>query len=125
MGVLPLLVGSMVVAACESSTAIGVAHDVATSLSITVNGAGPGQGASDQLVLELGDTITVSALATNPLGLAVSPASVTWSSTNTSVAQINAAGQVSAVGVGTAEIRAAAGEAVSSLPTIVSDTAAF
>jgi hypothetical protein len=124
-GAVAALIGSMLLVACESSTAFSVPPDIATSLSITVNGTDPSQGASQQLELELGDTITVSAVAMNPLGFAVSPGTVIWSSSNTSVAQINGAGLVSAVGVGSAEIRAAAGEAVSSLPAIVGDTAAF
>jgi hypothetical protein len=120
-GAVAALVGSCLVVACESSTAISVAQDVATSLSIVV----AGQGSSGPLLLELGDTISVSAVATNPLGFTVPPGTIAWSSSNTAVAEIDGAGLVSAVGVGTAEIRAAAGEAVSSLQTIVNDTTAF
>jgi len=117
------LVGAVVLAACDSTTAISVTQDVATSLSIVVNGgdlqdAGP-------LVLEVGDTISLSAVATNPLGLAVPSGSITWLSSNTTVAEVDASGLVSAVGVGSAEIRASAGEAVSALPTLVNDSASF
>lgn len=110
--------------ACESSTAVAVAQDIVTSLAITMNGGNPSRSA-DPLVLELGDTITLSAVATNPLGLAVPGAAVTWSSSNSTVAQIDDAGLVTAVGTGNAEIQAASGQAVSSIPTVVHDTAAF
>ena len=121
---LAALVGSMMwMAACDSPTAMAVTQNIATSLSITVNGGSQAQ--ESELVLEVGDTISLSAVALNPLGLAVPSGAVTWSSTNTSVAEIDAAGLVSAVGVGTAEIRAASGEAVTALPTVVSDSASF
>jgi uncharacterized protein YjdB len=110
-------------AACDSTTAIAVIRDVATSLSITASG---GTGTShEQLVLELGDTITLSAMAANPLGLAVPAGQVTWSSTDTSVAKVDASGLVSAVGIGTTDIRATAGDAASSLPAVVNDSASF
>jgi uncharacterized protein YjdB len=116
------LVGSVVLAACNSTTATSVTQDVATSLSIVVNG---GLGDAGPLVLEVGDTISLSAVATNPLGLAVPPGTVTWLSSNTTVADVDASGLVSAVGVGSAEIRASSGEAVSSLATVVNDSASF
>ena|SRR5688572_11860940 len=120
---LATLIGSGVMAACESSTAIAMVRDVATSVSITASvGSEPSR---EQLVLEVGDTVTLSAMATNPLGLAVPAARVTWTSADTSVARIDASGLVSAVGVGTAEIRAAIGEAVSSLPTTVNEGGAL
>jgi uncharacterized protein YjdB len=117
--------GSMLVAGCESTTAMAVTADVATSLSITVSGADASHAADEQLVLEVGDTISLTAVATNALGLAVPAGAVTWSSTNTSVADVDGSGLVSALGVGTAEIRAVSGDAVSSLPTTVSDSASF
>ncbi len=124
-GALVVLVGSLgLAAACDSPTAMSAAQDIATSLSITINGADPSQDA-EQLVLQVGDTISLSAVATNPLGLAVPGGTVSWSSTNTSVAEIDASGLVSAVGAGTAEIRAVSGEAVSALPTVVEAGAAL
>jgi uncharacterized protein YjdB len=117
------LMGSMALAACESTTAMSVTQDVATSLSIVVAG-GDVQDAG-LLILEVGDTISLSAVATNPLGLAVPSGTVTWLSSNTTVAEVDASGLVSAVGVGSAEIRASAGEAVSSLPTLVNDSTSF
>jgi uncharacterized protein YjdB len=116
------LVSSVVFAACESTTAMSVTQDVATSLSIVVNGGSQDAG---PLVLEVGDTISLAAVATNPLGLAVPSGTVTWLSSNTTVAEVDASGLVSAVGVGSAEIRASSGEAVSSLPTLVNDSASF
>ncbi|MGE0161467.1 MAG: Ig-like domain-containing protein [Gemmatimonadales bacterium] len=118
---LTALVGSVSVAACDAPTAMTVAQDVAASLSIVANR----NASADDLVLEVGDTITVSAVATNPLGLTVPAGAVTWSSSNTAVAEIDGTGLVSAVGVGTADIRAATAEAVSSLTTIVNDSASF
>jgi uncharacterized protein YjdB len=79
----------------------------------------------ERLVLELGDTITLSAVAMNPLGLAVPGGQITWSSADTSVARVDAAGLVSAVGVGATDIRASVGDAVSSVPAAVSDSASF
>jgi len=117
------LVGTMVLAACESTTAMSVTQDVATSLSIVVNDGDPQD--AGPLVLEIGDTISLSAVATNPLGLAVPSGAVTWLSSNTTVVEVDASGLVSAVGVGSAEIRAASGEAVSSLPALVNDSASF
>jgi uncharacterized protein YjdB len=116
------LVGAVVLAACESTTAMSMTQDVATSLSIVVSGGLQGDG---PLILEVGDTISLAAVATNPLGLAVPSGTVTWLSSNTTVAEVDAAGLVSAVGVGSAEIRASSGEAVSSLPTLVNDSASF
>jgi hypothetical protein len=120
MGALALA-GSMMLAACGSPTAMSVTQDVATSLSIVVNGGDPRN--AGPLVLEVGDTMSLSAVATNPLGLAVPSGSVTWLSSNAAVAEVDASGLVSAVGVGSAEIRATSGEAVNSLPTIVNDSA--
>jgi hypothetical protein len=119
------LIGSIWTTGCGSDTAVGVAQDVATSLSIVVNASDPSQGNGAPLVLEVGDTVSVAAVATNPLGLVVSAGAVAWSSTNTSVAQVDASGLVSATGPGTAEVRAAAGEAASSLPILVNDTTTF
>lgn len=120
---LATLLAAGVMAACESATAIAVVKDVATSVSITsnvVNGA-----SRDPLALELGDTITLSAMAMNPLGLAVPAAQVTWSSTDTDVAMVDASGLVRAVGVGVVDIRATTGDAASFLPAVVSDSASF
>jgi hypothetical protein len=117
------LVGSVVLAACDSTTAMSVTQDVATSLSIVVAGGDPQD--AGPLVLEVGDTISLAAVATNPLGLAVPSGTVTWLSTNTTVVEVDASGLVSGVGVGSAEIRAASGEAVSSLPTVVNDSTSF
>jgi hypothetical protein len=111
----------MMLAAFGSPTAMSVTQDVATSLSIVVNGGDPRN--AGPLVLEVGDTMSLSAVATNPLGLAVPSGSVTWLSSNAAVAEVDASGLVSAVGVGSAEIRATSGEAVNSLPTIVNDSA--
>jgi hypothetical protein len=124
-GALSVLVGSIAIVACSSDTAMGVAQDIATSLSIVVNGTDPDQGGDGPLLLEVGDTISLAAVATNPLGLVVSTGPVTWSSTNTSVVQVDASGLVSATGPGTADIRAASGEAVTSRSAIVGDSAAF
>jgi hypothetical protein len=110
-----------IVAACDSTTAVAPTQNVATSLTIVANDGGSAQ----QLALELGDTLTLSAVATNPLGLAVPAGAVAWSSTDAAVVQVDASGFVSAVGVGTADIRASAGEAVSSLQAVVSDTTSF
>jgi hypothetical protein len=107
-----------VLAACDSTTAVAPTQNVATSLTIVANDGGSAQ----QLALELGDTLTLSAVATNPLGLAVPAGAVAWSSTDAAVVQVDASGFVSAVGVGTADIRAMAGGAVSALDVVVSDT---
>ena len=82
-------------------------------------------GGASQLLMELGDTTTLTAVAKNPLGLTVPTGTVMWSSTNTTVATIDGVGLVTAVGVGSAEIRAASGEAVTSIPTVVNDSSSF
>ncbi len=117
------LVGSISLAACNTPTAMAVAQDVATSLSIVVNDGTPSESAG--LVLEVGDTISLSAVATNPLGMAVPTGAVTWSSSDESVVQIDASGLVTAVGAGGAEVHATAGEASSTLGAVVSDPQAF
>lgn len=125
LGAISALVGSMFLAACDSTTATAVARDIATSLAITVQNGDPSQATPQLLVLELGDTLTLSAVATNPLGIVVPAGTVSWSTTDASVVQIDASGLLTAVGVGTADVRASAGEAVSSLATTVNDSSAF
>jgi len=119
------LLGSLTFAACESTTAVSVAGEFATSLSITASGTVPGEGGAGPLLLELGDTVTVTATATNPLGLPVATGPITWSSSDTNVVEVDGSGLVSATGVGSAQIRAVAGEAASFLLAVVGDTVTF
>lgn len=56
----------------------------------------------------IGDTIRLQWSATDARQNALTDAQVTWSSSDTSIARVNAAGVVTAVGQGTAQVRASA-----------------
>jgi len=101
-----------VAAACDTAPTVVDVSGVAVDLAITVHDDGarmPGDGAGP-ITLAVGQTVSLGAVATNVLGLAMGDVAVTWSSSNAAVAEVSPEGVVTAVGEGTAEVQATAGE---------------
>jgi len=101
----------------------GVA-DVVASLTITVDdhgvGVTPGSGAP--LAMEVGDSLALSAIGTNALGLAVSGVSPVWSSSEPSVVAVSGTGVAKALAAGAADIQATVDEVTAFVSVVVSDT---
>jgi len=119
------LVGAALATGCAGSDTTMVAvNDVPAELSISVDATTPGQivVAGDELVMEVGDSVTLTATATNALGVTVPTAGVTWSSSDTGVAQVGASGVVVAVGPGNANILAESGGVTGGVRAVVNDT---
>ena len=110
------------VACAESATTIVSITGEATTLTITVSDLGSGQ-TTEPLALEMGDSVSLTATATNALGLSVAAEAVTWSSSDSSVADVGSTGLVKAVGQGRADIYAEVGGAAAVLPVLVNETA--
>ncbi len=72
-------------------------------------------------LLDVGGGTQLAAVGKNAQGAQVSGVSFTWTSSNTSVASVNATGLIQALAVGTATIRADAGSASGSLALRVVD----
>jgi hypothetical protein len=100
-------------AGCGSSapTVVDVGG-VAVELTITVqdDGAGMPGAPSGTVELTVGQSISLGAVGTNALGLAVGDVAVTWSTSDAAVGEVTADGVVTAVGEGSAEVQASAGE---------------
>lgn len=108
--------------ACGESDAMMVGvSDVPETLSITVDYLAPGRqlDSPEQLVLEVGDSVSVSATALNALGLAIGDAAVTWLSSDAGVVDVTAGGLVTAIAAGVAEISASVDGVSTSLQTLV------
>jgi hypothetical protein len=114
---------AVLAAACtESSTIVGVGG-VPVDLTITVEqdvGAGMPTAGVDTLELEVGETATLAALATNAMGLPVGAGPVSWSSSDEAVVTVASDGVVTAVGEGSAEVIASVDEVSATLPVAVS-----
>jgi hypothetical protein len=78
--------------------------------------------ASSVSLTAIGQTQKLTATVTDQAGGSIASPSITWTSSNTSVATVDAAGVVSAVGGGTATITATAGSAVGSADVTVVQT---
>jgi len=102
---------------------IGVGGVVA-SLTITVDdhGVQTTPGSAAPLALEIGDTLALSATATNALGLAVSGVSPIWSSSASSIVAVSGTGVAKALAVGSAEVQATVDEVTAFVSVVVSDT---
>lgn len=117
-----MVLTTLAVACAESDSTIVSITGVATTLTISVSDLGSSQ-AAQPLALEMGDSVSLTATATNALGLAVAVEAVTWSSSDFSVADVAATGLVRAVGPGSADICAEVSGAAAVLPVLVNDTA--
>jgi hypothetical protein len=117
---------STVANACESTSTIVGVNDVAVDLTITVDepGTNPMGAQVQALDLQVGQTVSLAAFATNALGLTVGAVAVTWSSSDNAVAGVNSTGVVTALGAGSASIYATAGGVSASLPVRVTATEA-
>jgi DNA-binding beta-propeller fold protein YncE len=81
----------------------------AASASIPIVGAALIELLPASLVLEAGDTVQLDAVARDSLGAEIPGVAFTFQSTDPTVAQVSAAGQVTVTGVGSARIIAAGG----------------
>lgn len=120
--ILALACVTALTAACDgaSPTVVNV-HGVAVDLTITVHDDGMGMpgAASAPVILEVGESVSLAAVATNALGLAVGNVTVAWSTSNAAVADVSADGVVTAIGEGTAEVQATANDLSATLPVTV------
>jgi hypothetical protein len=119
MALLPVVVSSAM--ACDTASTIVGVNGVAAELTITVrdDGSDLPSGPVETLTLEVGQNASLAAVATNALGLAVSGTAVTWSASDYAVIEVTSDGVVTAVGAGSAEVYASAGEVSARLPVVV------
>ena len=96
-----------------ATSAVTVAH-VASSVEVSP---------STKTLTSVGDTVTVSATVKDAGGTAISGATVTWSSSDTTVATVSSAGLVTAVADGTATITATSGSASATSAVTVAQAA--
>jgi hypothetical protein len=107
----------------ESGTAITSVSGAVASLTITVESDGPsGMPGQGPIAMEVGDSVTLSATATNAIGMAVSGVSATWSSSAPTVVQVSSAGVADALTAGEADIYASAEGPTATIHVVVSDT---
>jgi uncharacterized protein YjdB len=99
-------------AACKSSS---TAPDTVAQVVFSVN----------QDTLQVGDSVRVLANPIDNAGKSVAGVTVTWSSSDQSVATVDQTGLIKGVGPGTAEISATAEGAVSSLAVTVLESASL
>jgi hypothetical protein len=115
-------------AACaESWTTITFVSNAVGALTITAEGDGPSgmPAPTAPLAMEVGDSVALSATATNPLGLAVSGVAATWSSSAPSVVAVDASGVAEALAPGEATIDASLdGTATATIRVVVTDATA-
>jgi hypothetical protein len=122
---LAMLAGIAVFAsACDSTTVVTTVSDAVASLTITADHGGVtgGPAGGGPISMEVGDSVALSATATNALGLAVWGVAVTWSSSAPSVVQVGADGVADALSAGEADVYAATEGASASIHIVVSDT---
>ena len=118
-----LLLATMGSVACNPDSSITAFNNQPAQLAITVAAGGAvGQPApASALELEVGQSAALVATALDALGQPVSSVSIVWSSTNTDAATVDANGLVQAVGAGTTEVVAEAGEVFESVTVTVSE----
>jgi hypothetical protein len=112
-------------AGCDATPTVVDVKGVAVDLAITIHDAGMGvpEAPGSTVTLDVGQSVSLGAVATNALGLAVGGVGVTWSTSNASVAEVSSDGVVTAVGEGTAEIQAEAGELSATVAVVVAAAA--
>ena len=114
-----------VLAACGGSdTAITGVADAVASLTITVEteGPSPGPAGGGPIAMAVGDSLALSATATNALGLAVSGVAATWSSSAPEVVHVDATGTATALAPGQADVFAAVDGVTATLRVVVGST---
>lgn len=120
-----MLMGAVLLAAstqvaCEPESLVASIGSAPTDLVITLDPAMTGQLTTPaQLDMEVGQSTTLLATALDALGRPVSSASITWASTDEAVATVDASGQVTAVGAGSAEIVATSNQLFDTMPAAV------
>lgn len=115
---------AVVSAACSpTGTTVVEVHGIAADLSIVVAGGGTDQVGANSLTLEVGESASLSASATNAIGLVVADVGGTWSSSDAGVASVTSGGVVTGVSVGTADITVATQGLTATLPVDVVEAA--
>jgi alpha-amylase len=114
---LPMLAALSTACSESASTIVGV-NGIAADLTITVQDADMGAG-SGALALDVGESASLAAVATNALGLAVGGVVPTWSSSDYAVVEVSQAGVVTAVAAGSATVYASAGGVSAGLTVVV------
>ncbi len=112
-------------AACAESDLVSVqVNNEVSALTIMVDYLGVNQVVSpvQQLVLEVGDSVSLSATALDALGVVVGHVPVAWSSSDSGVVEITNDGLVRAVAPGAAEILASAEGIGARVETVVKET---
>jgi uncharacterized protein YjdB len=109
-------------ACADSGTTVAVLDDAAASLTISIEGDATGS-LPEQLILDVGDSVSLAATGTSVLGLAVQIGTVTWASSDAAVALVDSEGLLRAVGPGSVGILASADGVSASLTALVNDTA--
>ena len=120
---LAVLVAASTAACAESGTTVTSISGAVASLTITVEGEGPGgtPAAGGPLAMDVGEIVELSATGTNTLGLAVSGVAVMWSSSAPSVVAVDASGVAEALSAGEANVYAAAEGVEATIQVVVTD----
>ncbi len=111
---------AITMACTDSGTTVAVLDDAAASLTISIEGATG--SVPEQVILEVGDSVSLAATGTSVLGLAVQVGTVTWASSDDAVAVVESDGLLRAVGPGTVGVLASADGVSASLTAQVNDT---
>lgn len=113
----------LLVTACGGSeTAITGVSDAIASLTITVEHEGGVPAAEQSIAMNVGDSVELSATATNALGLAVSNVSATWSSSAPAVVQVGSDGVATALAPGAADVYATIDGVTATVRVVVNQT---
>ena len=113
-----LSVLTVVAMACDSTSTIVGVNAVAVDVTIIVAnepGTAPASTPVEVLGLMVGESASLVAVATNALGLALSPSAVSWSSSDYAVAGVTSEGVVNGVAAGSASIYASVDGVVANL----------
>lgn len=111
-----------VVAACGSETAATGVTNAVASLTITVQDQGSGAPSpGTPLALAVGDSLALSATATNALGFAVSGVVAVWSSSAPSIVTVSGTGVAKALAAGSADVSASVDDVSATVRIGVSD----
>lgn len=122
-GALAALPLALLVGGCGGSdTAIAGVSDAIASLTITVESESGVPATGQSIVMDVGDSIELSATATNALGLAVSSASALWSSSAPTVVHVASDGVATALASGSADVQATIDELVATVRVVVNPT---